>query len=152
MKKYVILTLVGIFCLMINGLFGQHLTPFPIPSYNVNTNGNAIFEEQLPTTVTNTEAKRRMNVIVICHRLTLFPCYIQVMLYSLDGLDILGPYNPACGELLTVDIDEREWGVWVQTDCDVEVSVWASDILDGVLSKNNNDEANQDAEKALEPK
>jgi hypothetical protein len=47
-----------------------------------------------------------------------------VWVYSLDLQDIIGPYTVYGGETIYVDIDEREWGVIVQSEDHVEVDVW----------------------------
>ena len=47
-----------------------------------------------------------------------------VWIYSIDGLDILGPYYVTCGNTLEVEIDDREWGALVESDMDINVSVW----------------------------
>jgi len=39
-------------------------------------------------------------------------------------VDTLGPYLVQCGETLTVEIDEREWGVLVETGSETLVDVW----------------------------
>jgi len=51
-------------------------------------------------------------------------CQATVWIYSLDEQDILGPYNVSCEELLSVEIDERDWGVVVQSEYHVYVDVW----------------------------
>jgi hypothetical protein len=47
-------------------------------------------------------------------------------IYSLDGLDVLGPYTIYAGETLSVPIDDREWGVIIQTSFEIQVDVWVS--------------------------
>jgi len=37
---------------------------------------------------------------------------------------VLGPYTVYAGETLDVEIDEREWGVLVQTTYEIQVDVW----------------------------
>ncbi len=49
----------------------------------------------------------------------------EVEIYSLDGVDVLGPYTVTEGEDLVVDIDEREWSVsTLQTSQNSEVTYW----------------------------
>lgn len=50
-----------------------------------------------------------------------------VNLYSLDGLNVLGPYIMHGGETLMVEIDSREWGVLVQSEDHITVDVWISE-------------------------
>jgi hypothetical protein len=71
-----------------------------------------------------TREKRDAHVRILPRASESPDCQAQVWLYSLDGLDILGPYTVLCGETLTVEIDDREWGVLVQTDAAVLVDVW----------------------------
>ena len=51
-------------------------------------------------------------------------CQATVWVYSLDHTTVLGPYTVLCGETLTVDIDDRDWGTLVESDVPVVVSVW----------------------------
>jgi len=64
-------------------------------------------------------------VQIICQKnLDTLSNMATVWIYSLDGLDILGPYYLACGNTLEVEIDDREWGALVESDMDINVSVW----------------------------
>lgn len=50
---------------------------------------------------------------------------IEVEIYSIDGLDVLGPFTVTEGEILSVDVDEREWGVnTLGATQGAEVSFW----------------------------
>ncbi|MCX6278497.1 MAG: hypothetical protein NT004_10405, partial [Bacteroidetes bacterium] len=51
-------------------------------------------------------------------------CGATVWIYSLDGLDVLGPFSVLCSETLVTAIDERAWGVLVQSNDDIVVDVW----------------------------
>jgi hypothetical protein len=53
-------------------------------------------------------------------------CEATVWVYNLDQNTVLGPYTVNCGETLTVEIDEREWGVLVESEEGVIVDVWYS--------------------------
>jgi len=57
-------------------------------------------------------------------------CPAQIWIFSLDRLDILGPYTLNPGETLIVEIDEREWGVTSESACQVTLSVWIEEISD----------------------
>ena len=52
--------------------------------------------------------------------------YAGVEVYSLDGFDVLGPYIVYARDTLTVEIDEREWGVMIWPAFNIEVDVWVS--------------------------
>lgn len=99
---------------------------YPIPSYNVPIDsGYAHFYERGVSTLFDiTLEKRDAHVKMVNQTPGLSDCRSQVWIYSLDGLDIMGPYAVLCGETLTVEIDERAWGVLVETDSAVLVDVW----------------------------
>jgi len=76
-------------------------------------------------TISNTKAKRIINIhIKTTNKSDSIPCFAEVTIYSLDHQDVLGPYTVNCGETLSVEIDNREWGVSVTSFTPVEVSVW----------------------------
>ena len=102
----------------------QNVPTYPIPSYNVNVNGTANF---IPfgsnlSTLGNTKEKRSQNVAVRGS----YGSYATVWVYSLDGLDVLGPYVVYAGETLSVPIDDRDWGVLVQTSYEIQVDVYVT--------------------------
>ncbi|MEI7501251.1 MAG: hypothetical protein WCK84_12500 [Bacteroidota bacterium] len=104
----------------------QTAKPYPIPSFKVAVDsGYARFEENAHLVKPDTSREKRdAHVKIIRNGPSIQPCQAQVWLYSLDGLDVLGPYTVACGATLTVEIDGREWGVLVQTSASVLVDVW----------------------------
>lgn len=51
-------------------------------------------------------------------------CTATVWVYSLDQTTVLGPYTVTCGQTLSVPIDERQWGVLVESEEEVIVDVW----------------------------
>jgi len=70
-------------------------------------------------------AKREMDVRVNCSGVSSNgKCQATVWVYSLDGETILGPYTVNGGDVLSVPIDDRDWGVLVSTDDDITVDVW----------------------------
>lgn len=107
-------------------MIAQFSNPYPIPSFNIPVDsGYARFQENIhPINADAPLGKRDAHVIITSRGPETSGCQAQVWLYSLDGLDILGPYTVMCGETLTVEIDERAWGVLVQTEYDVLVDVW----------------------------
>jgi hypothetical protein len=49
---------------------------------------------------------------------------VIIYVYSLDGQTILGPFYLTGNETIYVDIDDRLWGVLVESESKVKVSVW----------------------------
>ena len=124
MKKSLIISMLLAFaCLTLHAQFAK---PFPIPSYNVPVDSAyARFQEN--GQAINTDAsleKRDVHVIIINRNPELPACQATVWIYSLDGQDILGPYTVICGATLVVSIDERLWGVLVESAAQIEVDVW----------------------------
>ena len=130
------LFLVVTFILMLCG-FQQTHAQQPIPSYNVSVKTRANFQESQPS-----RGKRNMNIKVQCSGISLAPtCQATIWVYSLDGQTIFGPFTVSGGETLSVPIDGREWGVFVQTEDTITVDVWTSmyDLmkLQGMLEQKN---------------
>lgn len=109
----------------LQAIIAQTVRPWPIPSYNIPVLGMALFQENHPASVGNTEGKRRIHIQVssqktpdtLAHSAT-------VWVYSLDHATLYGPYTVFVGTTLTVDIDDREWGVMVEADEPLVISVW----------------------------
>src|ERR1035437_465437 len=108
--------------------YGQHQTipVYPIPSTNVGVDGLADFENLLSTFQNNGKAKRQVHVHFISASLDQLSCEATVVVYSLDGTTFLGPFTVSCGQTLDVNIDERNWGVMVDSDVKLIVDVWIS--------------------------
>jgi hypothetical protein len=107
--------------------FGQHQTipVYPIPSTNVGVDGLADFENLLSTFQNNSKELRKVHI----HFISASPeqgCEATVIVYSLDGTTYLGPFTVSCGQTLDVNIDERDWGVMVDSDVKLLVDVWIS--------------------------
>lgn len=123
MKKH--LGLFFVLAIISVSLFSQNVPVYPIPSFNVPITGIASF---IPSHGENlalsgsTREKRSQNITI--HGAT--GSYAIVWIYSLDGLDVLGPYTVYAGETLSVPIDDREWGVIIQTSFEIQVDVWVS--------------------------
>jgi hypothetical protein len=116
MKKFLFsILIIYLFCNV-----QQVFASYPIPSNSVEVKYRANFQELQPS-----RGKRDVKVRVICTGLNLMDnCSATVWVYSLDMTTILGPYTVNGGETLSVPIDEREWGVLVQTDDIITVDVW----------------------------
>ena len=105
--------------------FSQTIKPYPIPSYDIQVNGMAVFQEPAVSEDDSPLGRRKIHVQVICQKnLDTLSNMATVWIYSIDGLDILGPYYVTCGNTLEVEIDDREWGALVESDMDINVSVW----------------------------
>ena len=100
--------------------YAQH----PIPSYGVKVNPTAAFTEQSNCLLkaAGIMAKREINIKVTCSGT--LSCNANIWIYSLDGQNIYGPFQVAGGETFTFPIDDREWGVLVESEDDVLVDVW----------------------------
>lgn len=117
MKKllFLILFLIG------NGFTWLYATN-PIPSYNVAVNHVADFQEMGRTGVTSIDTRGERVMVVAVSGLSSSIAIIWV--YSLDKQTTLGPYYVHGGERLYVEIDEREWGVLVESEDHITVDVW----------------------------
>jgi hypothetical protein len=120
MKKLFIF--LSLFFLIILSSFGQNIPLYPIPSYNIPVYGMARFEPSLSSGNNQTRGKTIQNVIIRGGT----GAHAHVWIYSLDGQDILGPYLVYPGQPLSVEIDQREWGVLVETEDEIDVSVWVT--------------------------
>jgi len=90
---------------------------YTIPSYNVELNQiSATFEEdQVLNPLVHYEgnrAERKLNVDIKDNNPTQ-TASVTITVYSLDGLDVLGPFTVTEGTPFEVAIDDREWGVRV---------------------------------------
>jgi len=124
MKKIFCLSVfILVMCIILNA---QDEKIFPIPSFNVPVDSSSVrFQENNRNdNVENSRQKRQINVKIIGNGPIVQNCQCQVWVYSLDGLDILGPYTVLCGSTLVVEIDEREWGVTIQSTSSVLADVW----------------------------
>jgi hypothetical protein len=133
MKKIAFLIVFILLCCTIQQAFCQ----YPIPSYNVQVTGWAVFKDGgiIPGSnnvinlnknrIFSSLAKRTMDIKFNCPGTTLMGnCQATVWVYSLDGTTILGPFYVNGGDVLSVPIDDRDWGVVVKSDDDVSVDVW----------------------------
>jgi hypothetical protein len=126
MKKIFVATIICVlFCLQ--GTFAQTIRPWPIPSYNIPVFGRALFQENVHPSNDNTEGRRRVHIEVSSQKTPdTLTNPVTVWIYSLDHTTVLGPYSVNYGVTLTVDIDDREWGVMVESSQTVVVSIWIS--------------------------
>ena len=123
MKKIVFLLLFFTFGLMLAKSYAQ----YPIPSFRVPVDSRANFQEKNNIIFDKDSlvyGKRRICSSVVCEGSTKGECSATVWVFSLDGKDILGPFTVMGGTTLYVNIDDREWGVYVHTNDELTVSVW----------------------------
>jgi len=126
MKPIFIITLMLIWASMYT-VTAQEIKTYPIPSYNVVTYGLTNFMEQGLGGKCQLSKGNRKLIITSSGGSS---CPAQIWIFSLDRLDILGPYTLNPGETLIVEIDEREWGVTSESACQVTLSVWIEEISD----------------------
>jgi hypothetical protein len=133
MKKILVaIFIIVLFCLQ--GVFAQTLRPWPIPSFYIPVIGTALFQENIHPSTDNTDGRRRIHIQVSSQKtLDTLTNPVTVRIYSLDHATILGPYSVNYGVTLTVDIDDREWGVMVEASEVVVVSVWIT--LDDLINR-----------------
>jgi len=100
---------------------------YPIPSYNVPVFPRATFSQGLITPLQQRYApmeKRRLGIHVSQLIADTVSNSVIIYVYSLDGQTILGPFYLTGNETIYVDIDDRLWGVLVESESKVKVSVW----------------------------
>lgn len=121
MKKIIFILLL-FFAFTANSLNAQN----PIPSWNVPVYYRANFMEtaKMNTSFTkNSRGKRVLHVDAQTGGVTPSACG-TVWVYSTDSLSVIGPLQLCSGESLSVDIDDREWGVLVESDDHLVLDVW----------------------------
>jgi len=141
MKKIILISVL-LFFTGLNGLMAQFANVNPIPSFNYQmTEEYAGFQELGPDG--QTEEKRDMNVeVTASSRDEKYETrvFATVWIVKKNGSRILGPYTVYSDERLTVEISNGKWGVIIQCEWDVNVSVWAdgaeSNVLSNILTTN----------------
>jgi hypothetical protein len=129
-KNYIQMTMIAIVILMLlsfgcTNIYSQNFPIYPIPSYNITVDGYADFMNNISTSQKNgTKEVRRVIIHLKSANGPSIFCQATVWVYSLDLTTILGPYSVSCGNELRVEIDEREWGVFVESEDEVIVDVW----------------------------
>ena len=123
MKRSFSLAFFLVFLLSVFNSYTQNIPVYPIPSYNVAVNGYANFKNNLQSIKNPIKAKQELDVQVRSGSGT-HNCTAIVWVYSLDQTTVFGPYTVTCGQTLSVPIDERQWGVLVESEEEVIVDVW----------------------------
>jgi len=98
----------------------------PIPSYAFPVYYHANFQEQSIVSIQADNYREKRDVVVrtSCGGTGKTTCSATVWVYSLDGQTIYGPFTVNGGETLRVEIDDRQWGVYIESDDHVNVDVW----------------------------
>jgi uncharacterized membrane protein len=123
MKTSLLMAILMVFLLTGLDSYAQSIPTYPIPSYNILVNGYANFRDNYVTRSNPTKAKQELHVQVRTANGSQ-NCQATVWIYSLDQTTVFGPYTVTCGQTLTIPIDEREWGVLIESEEDVIVDVW----------------------------
>jgi hypothetical protein len=131
--KLQIILLLLLFC-----SFQRAFAHYPIPSFNQPVVGIANFQESQLSPGGNivngkindgrfSPMTRRVINIKIIHTVATpnGPSDATVWVYSLDKQTIIGPFT-VYDDVLSVPIDDRDWGVIVDSDDEVIVDVWIS--------------------------
>ena len=96
----------------------------PIPSYNTPIYDRANFQELAKSFNRFTRNASRRTVHVVA---TGSPSGMAtVWVYSLDMETVYGPYVMWGGQTLLVEVDNRAWGVAVESEDHLAVDVWIS--------------------------
>jgi len=121
MKK-VLLCLSAVFLVGICQCHAQ----YPIPSYDVCINDYATFQEdeseQSP--VEQVLAKRMLYIRASCGNKETGTCQATVWFYSLDRQTVYGPFTIYGDETIPREIDQRAWGVLVESEDGIYIDVW----------------------------
>ncbi|NCA75639.1 MAG: hypothetical protein EOM90_04835 [Alphaproteobacteria bacterium] len=140
MKKVLIPVFVIMMVLVVKAVNAQVIPTYPIPSFNVKVIGYANFRQDYHSNSKSTREKR--NVQVNITSANPYGCTATVWIYSLDHTTVLGPFTVTCGQTLTVPIDDRQWGVLVESEEEVVVDVWIetgdSSNIQGATKKRKN--------------
>lgn len=111
----------------------QLFAQYPIPSYNITVNQSATFQEKgsSGSQFSSPDARRYLHIRAYCNTTNIVNCQATVWIYSLDGQTVYGPYTIYGGETLTIEIDDREWGVYVSSNDPISVDVWTDALGSG---------------------
>jgi hypothetical protein len=122
MRKSIFIAILLVVCGIIHG-YGQGIAVYPTPSYNILVDGYANFRQSTLSQPLFQPAEKRVLDVEVKTPSTTSECQATVWVYSLDNLTVLGPFTVNCSEPLQVVIDEKEWGVLIDTDEELIVSV-----------------------------
>ena len=123
MKKLMLLTAI-IFFMGFNGLVAQDMKINPIPSFNYPLNGEKALFQERKSNGNSTKEKRDMDIVVSSASQSLQPVFATVWVVKNLGSVVLGPFTVNDNEKLSIGIDNGTWGVMINSEYDVNVSVW----------------------------
>lgn len=100
---------------------------FPIPSFNAIVDNRATFTEQQQTVKSplNIDAKRFLKINRKPTKTPLSDVYFYAG--TLDGQTTLGPFYIEPGQTISIEIDNREWGIVVFAESEVILDVWITE-------------------------
>lgn len=120
--------LISFLLILVLGASIQLQASKPIPSYKQKVDKAANFQEKNNGGDTyNPGMKGKRNMLIVSNVIGPAKLPVNIWVYSLDGKDILGPFVIYGDGQISVPIDDRLWGVIVQCDGKVEVSVYTDD-------------------------
>jgi hypothetical protein len=119
MEKRLLIFLFVIWAGVSQSVQAQH----PIPSYSAPVMGRALFvtDTNLPDGKTTIKIRRICSISLGVPK---EPAFVRVWVFSIDQVTILGPFYLGCNQTLEVPIDDREWGVLVESVEEVVLDVW----------------------------
>jgi hypothetical protein len=128
-------------CLFILGI-STVLASLPIPSYDVPVYHQANFQEKGTNKGQKAPVKGKRQMNVSAQYVNPPPNGFShppasIWIYSLDGHDSYGPFITINDTVIQHDIDDREWGAYVECDDHVKVSIWIAEGKSKLFQGNN---------------
>jgi hypothetical protein len=123
MKKIILISII-LFFAGLNMTMAQMAKINAIPAYNYYmTEQNAAFVEQ----GTETREKRDVNVVISTGGDAVGEeVFATIFIVKKDGSQAFGPFTVFCGEPFSLDLPKGKWGVTVNSNWDLTLSVWIS--------------------------
>lgn len=110
-------------------LFAANINVQPIPSFNVPVNGQQAFVMPLNTlNPPSFKGKRSVAVKSTVAGVSAPTGPIQITAVCVQTKEIRGPYYQYPGDITFIPIDDNDWGVNVNCQFFINVSIW---IIDG---------------------
>jgi hypothetical protein len=122
MRKAILMSVICMVAILAD-LKGQNIPTYPIPSYGVALEGRGNFVNSNRVLIEKSRKDRLVNVIVRAEFSSNNPI-AKVWIYTTDHETILGPFSVLSSEQLSVNIDDHDWGVLIESDGKVSVDVW----------------------------
>jgi len=121
MKKIIVVLFLLFGCIQV--LHAQ----YPIPSYNAVVDNRATFIEQSNSVkqISYTDSKRYIKILRKVFKTPSLD--VTVFASSLDGQTTLGPFYIEPGQTISIEIDNREWGIVVFSEVEVVLDVWITE-------------------------